>query len=274
MRKSEFIKAMKDYATQYGEVVVREVQRANITYTGLMIRKVGVPTPVINLDALYEDYKHDKFDLDECYVHIDRMLNSKLDTPFKAEDIIQWEKMKDRLYIRLFGELTVTDGVYRKVADLYAVPYIQITDDDTASTRVTDQLMNAWGVSEETVFEQAEKTQATLRPVEIASIAEKIGMPEELNPGMYVVSTKTGILGAGCILYEGVADAVRERIGGDFYILPSSIHEVIVIPKDDDRLNEFTDLVRMVNSTAVEEKERLSDSVYTFEDGEFVKVSA
>lgn len=274
MSTKEFIEAMRDYAKQYGEVVIEDVNRANITYTGLMIRKMGVPTPVINLDALYKDYKNDKLDLNECFSYLDRTLSNTLDTPFNASDIVKWEKMKDRLYIRLFGELKIKDGVYRKVADLFEVPYIQVLDDDTATTRVTNQLMDAWGVSEEEVFKQARKNQITLRPARISSLAETLGIPEEINPGLYIVSTESGVLGAGCILYEGIEDRIKEKIGGDFYILPSSIHEVIVVPKDDNRIEEFARMVRMINTSEVDERDRLSNSVYGFEKGEFVKVSA
>lgn len=263
MKKTEFIEAMKDYASQYGEVVIQEINKPGARYTGLMIKRKG-PTPVLNLDSLYHDcYIYEECDINECYKVVDKMLNAKLENAAIApDDILKWDKVKDRLYLRLFGN--VNDGIYRKMADLYIVPYIQVTTDDSGTTRVTPELLNCWGVDEDEVFRVAKINQETLRPVCVSSMAELLGLDDD-PLGLYVIGTKSGILGAAAILYNGVAKMVKDLIG-DFYLLPASIHELIAVPKALGKdIESLVEMVGIVNGSEVEAEERLSNSVYEFD---------
>ena len=59
---------------------------------------------------------------------------------------------------------------------------------------------------------------------------------------------------------------VREKVGGDFFILPSSIHELLVVPKQDGmELSDLEAMVKEVNATQVAPEEKLSDHVYEYD---------
>lgn len=118
-------------------------------------------------------------------------------------------------------------------------------------------------------FEQAE-TEAELMPEKewfdraadqmLYSITES---KESLN--MYVAGNRDRLFGAAVILYEGLLKQFAERIGGDFFLLPSSIHEMILIPDDGSREKEkLWEMVCDINRTQVEPEDILADSLYFF----------
>lgn len=75
--------------------------------------------------------------------------------------------------------------------------------------------------------------------------------------------------GAACILYPGVLDKVAQEIGGGFFILPSSIHEVLLLPDAGDGDHErLRGMIREVNSTQVAPEEVLSDTLYRYDRAE------
>ena len=68
------------------------------------------------------------------------------------------------------------------------------------------------------------------------------------------------------IFYPGVMDQVGERLNGDYFILPSSVHEILVVPDDGNiSFRELTDMVKEVNRTQVAPEDRLTDQVYHYD---------
>lgn len=91
---------------------------------------------------------------------------------------------------------------------------------------------------------------------------------EDWNPNgdpMIILTNDKKYNGAGVILCDAVLKAVYRKIG-KFYILPSSIHEVILVPANANAMDPttLTDLVKTVNTTQVAEEEQLSDDVYIY----------
>ena len=110
-----------------------------------------------------------------------------------------------------------------------------------------------------------------------SEIEDMIGCLENCSEmeenAMYVLSTESGISGAACLLYDGVTDMIADRIGGSYYILPSSINEVIIVP---DSLahsrRELEEMVRTVNRENVPREDILSDTVYHYPEDDFTPV--
>lgn len=269
MEKTTFIERIKEELQEMGveNLEVINVERADKKYTGLTVKVPNTPSPVINMDALYAAYISGKSDMNECIGMAQEILAMKPDFAFDVRDITDWEKAKTRLYLRLFG--ANCSGIYREVEDLNLVPYLEISPE--SQVRVTPQLLDCWGIDEETLFDTARENQETLRPASIKSLEEMLGFDTGLPA--YVISTGTGVCGAGVIFYEGIMDELHEELGEDYYILPCSIHEVIVIPQSmNDNVEEVASMVRAINGDCIEESERLSDSVYAY-DGEFKKIA-
>ena len=101
---------------------------------------------------------------------------------------------------------------------------------------VTCEHLNLWKKQEEELFAAARENTPRLLPVclrpmgeflrDFLSTEEKRVMEEEI----YVLTNSRGYLGAAAMLYEGVLERFSARVGADLYILPSSIHEVILLP--------------------------------------------
>lgn len=82
---------------------------------------------------------------------------------------------------------------------------------------------------------------------------------------MYVLSNQHKLNGSNCILYQNLLKKFADRLGCDLFILPSSVHEVIIIPASNDTSHqELSDMVREVNRTQLSKEEVLSDHVYYF----------
>ena len=78
---------------------------------------------------------------------------------------------------------------------------------------------------------------------------------------MFVLTNDTKVNGAAAILNDDTRQEVADKVG-DFYVLPSSIHETLIIPKDTGmELRDLEQMVQEVNQTQVAPQERLSDHV-------------
>lgn len=82
---------------------------------------------------------------------------------------------------------------------------------------------------------------------------------------MYVLTNKQRTNGAACMLYENVMEEFAWSVGEDLFVLPSSVHEVILVPAVRGiNEEELTQMVREVNSEELDEIDILSDHVYFY----------
>ena len=82
---------------------------------------------------------------------------------------------------------------------------------------------------------------------------------------MYVLSNKSKLNGSGCIFYHNLLHNLCERLECDLYILPSSIHEVIVLPVSGrEDYHEMNNMIQDINRDQVAKEEVLSDHFYYY----------
>ena len=90
-------------------------------------------------------------------------------------------------------------------------------------------------------------------------------------PTFFVVTNTERIDGAGVIFYPEFMDNMGELLGNDFFILPSSIHQMLILPDDGQVDAEMLrDMVKEVNATQVAPAERLTNDVYHFDTKDHV----
>ena len=84
---------------------------------------------------------------------------------------------------------------------------------------------------------------------------------------MYVLSNKSKLNGSGCIFYHNLLHNLCEKLECDLYILPSSIHEVILLLDDEyvQSSEELREMVRETNRMVVDQEEVLSDHIYHYD---------
>lgn len=198
-----------------------------------------------------------------------------------VESIGNYDAVKDKLMIQLIGRegneemlRTIPHHPIEDTAIVYRL-HVQDTEMGIASALVTNSMLEHYGITAEQLKQDAFTSAISHDPFEIKTMAEVLNelMGAEIIPKdelpIYVASNKERIHGAGVIAYPEFMEEAAKRLGGDFYVLPSSIHEVILVPDTP----EFSavDLRRMVqdiNMEQVEPEERLSDHVYHYDSKE------
>lgn len=116
-------------------------------------------------------------------------------------------------------------------------------------------------IPREEIFEKAFQNTVKNLPAKIQSVYEMMNIDILDDFPLYCLTNSKMAFGAGAILYPGMRERI-ENILGDFIVIPSSVHEVLLIPRVSDIENIQT-IIREVNQTVVSEEEILSDKAYT-----------
>ncbi len=212
-----------------------------------------------------------------------------------VEDFKHFDRIKDKIMLKLVNyernQLGLINTPHKRILDLAIVFYVLW--DDVGTQRMTSTIKKShlalWGVEMEELYMLAYENTMSRLSVNIRNmrdviydIYEEMQKNSRINPlmeqqilaelensvyPMYVVSNQKKILGASVILYDKTLKYLYERLEGEFYVLPSSIHEVIIIPKIDMSVKEMKRLVIETNENEVDYLEVLSDNVYRY-DGE------
>ena len=139
--------------------------------------------------------------------------------------------------------------------------------------------LDVWDISLEELKETALANTPSLFPPVITSMSQMIedlsrAVAEEESACLpssdqsapfFVLSNTSGINGAACILYPDVIKNFAEIMEKDIIILPSSIHEVLLLPDEGDiSCDEMSRLVTHINQTEVPKEDRLSNQVYLY----------
>ena len=277
----EVMDCIKDYMPDEYQDYSYELQTINKgtkSYTGLVIRDKDAAgaTPVINLDNIYKDYEED-YDNDPqgklyaFYDAIDRIVEIRIKNDVEDNkalvNIVTNFDVK-RVFIRLINTERNKDFIQGKphfeVEDLTAVFTYRIDSPapgTIAETVITDDLCDMWDIPSGMLRAYANQNIKDASYL-FEDVAKSAGFPVSL--GIYVLTNIENVHGAYEMLNPIALEAVREKIG-DFYILPSSINELIVVPKESgDRPEGLREIVRTINAEEVKPEEQLSDSIYEY----------
>lgn len=211
---------------------------------------------------------------------------SKMDRQFVLDNVIpeligteEYDDLKFKVpYLNTHGVENM-DGIV-------AIPTIVFKDEPVcrASTKVTGDMMMHFNITkkelEEAAFNNLENKEYKLQSLNSMmfsldpDLARMFGIPEPenetLNPGdIYVVTNNSGVKGSNAILNTELQAKLTEGLG-DFYILPSSKHEVLVLATSmADSLGqdprELCEMVSSINASVVDPKDKLSDNVFKYD---------
>lgn len=132
---------------------------------------------------------------------------------------------------------------------------------------ITYSDLDRFGITATQLHKDAMENAQTHYPASVQSIEDTLGLPPNRSeiPTMYVVTNWQGEFGASAIAYPGMMDSLAEKIGGDFVILPSSVHEMLVVQTKGADLTKLEELLQQVNQMEVAPCDRLSDTAYCFD---------
>lgn len=212
------------------------------------------------------------------------------------DSLTDYASVKDKINCRLINAEHnaeyLSDKPHTMVDDLAVTYHIDLgeTEQGHATTPVTNILMKQYGIDTDELHGVAIRNMDTLSPASFKSMSEtmaelimpdmlsggmsreeasemvKTMFPPELDDGMYVLTNQRKHHGAAMMLSQKTMDEITEKVGKEYFILPSSIHEVLIVPKRDGmELADLEGMVRDVNGTQVAPHERLSDHVFAYD---------
>lgn len=182
------------------------------------------------------------------------------------------ESMESRVTYRLVNKKNVRpDGdeiCDPWKGDLVIVYRIDIDKEKTAIIGET-VLHNQFNGDMDKVRRLARENTPRIHPPKFMGMMETIGIPMSEPETMYILTNKDQIGGATSILYPGIGNVIREKFKGAYYLIPSSIHELIIIPADGMEYEDLNEIIVQVNGTQVAELEQLGDkALYVTENNE------
>ena len=195
--------------------------------------------------------------------------------------VTDYDKVKDHTYLRLIpGDSPVLKTTpHKKIEDMALVVNIHLDDFSDENGKsvvvVSKPLMDMYGIDEAKLFADAEKNSLANEPLVLTPLldmiqhlisGEDLPNPEDVGVVTYIATNKSGFQGAAVLAYPDFAEKAAKQMGGSFYMLPSSVHEFILI-KDDGGPNakELNKMVRNVNETVLEARDFLSDQCYHYD---------
>lgn len=152
------------------------------------------------------------------------------------------------------------DIPHRNIADLTLYYRMKIHSEATAT--ITKEMAESWNMSENDLFEQAmTNVQPVIQP--LSNFIMDIGGPKVDSVPVHIVSNIYNMYGASLIIKPDIIRKLFQIYQDDLLVLPSSIHEVLILSAKDADLDYLRDMVTSINRTTVSEKDFLSDNVYT-----------
>lgn len=263
------------------DVEVQEVTKGNDTkMVGILIRKKGSDiAPNVYLEDFYRRYL-DGEDMDTliddiCYIRI------KNDAPdIKTSDLTNLDKVKDKIFARIFNkELNseyLKDKPYKTVEDLAVIYAVNVGNDGDGQMTmpINNGLLKQYGISIDELDKIAMDNLAK-SDIEFKSMYDVMkgmispdmyGMLPPDDGTMYVLTNSSKMFGAAAILDKGTMDGIRKKLNSDFVIIPSSIHEVIILKVTPELMSveEIKGMIGEVNTSSLDPKEVLSDHPYLY----------
>lgn len=280
----EVTEKLPDYLPQYEIEAIKKntVNKGNgVIYTGISVLCAGENIgPFIYMDEYFDRYKNGA-DMDKLMNEISMAYNRARAGMENKRFNINLPEMKDNIFIRVINYEMNKDMLqncpYVRKEDLAITFRMLINYDDNgiASALIDNNIFAGLDMSRDELLEKATENTARIFPADIRSMESVLKEMSGIDlgaagisgePGMYVLTNNTGINGASCMFYDGMLDKAKTMIG-DFYILPSSIHEVILLRREENMdACELQMMVEEINRSIVDEKEVLSDSVYEYDE--------
>ena len=282
----EYIKMNAGYiAGEGGNITINHVIKNNgCEMDGLVIMEKGKDiAPTIYLDSFYELYTNG-----ENIKNIIRQIEviyeqNKNNVTFDVNILKHFDTIKDKIVYKVVNyrsnEKLLEQVPHKRILDLAVVFYCLLDNEygRSATALIYNNNLKNWNVTIDDVYKAALKNTPDLLHSKISSMAalfekcgvnvdgEEVDLKDYVPSDMYVLTNESKLDGAACILYENVLYDFAQKLGADLYILPSSVHEVILLPKlSMFEKDELVNMVKEVNTEGVAADEVLSDHVYEY----------
>lgn len=285
MNYEEFIcrvqEKMKEKMGDEVRVERRRITKNNgVELEGLTISENGQRiSPMIYLEEYYHIYERG-VPLAEIAEDVFRIYEKSRDSiPSTPDFYTDFEKVRTQVACKLVNyeknKKQLSRVPHIRCLDLALVFYYIMEEKEIGKGTILiyNSHLDMWGITQEQLYETARRNTPRVLPYEFKemralleeNLADAEEVPEEELP-MYVLSNRDRHFGAVNMIYDSILAQVGKEIGDDFYILPSSVHECIIVPaKVRATKEELENMVWDINRTQVSPEEVLSDNIYYYE---------
>ena len=181
------------------------------------------------------------------------------------------DKVKDKIIFELVNyeknEKRLLDRPYIKIMDLAVIFAFVATDlgRDFGVVHITNEIAKQFGLTRDEIWEFAKVNTPKLLKADIMPMSSFVYDEKADNEEMYIICNRKKTSGAGVILYDRILEELSSELESDLYILPSSVHETIVIRADKNKdVYALQEMVKNINNTVVSAEDILSDKVYCY----------
>lgn len=239
-------------------------------------------SPTIYLNYYYSQYQKGKSLHDICQDILLTYEENKLQSCIDISFFTQYEKVKSRIIFKLINyerNLELLEKVpHYRYLDLAIVfnCLLETNGSGNATILIHNHHLAFWDITKDDLYALAMDNTPKLLSYDLKNMTDvlknlfKTEFTEAVDEcshtfPMYVLSNQSKLNGSGCILYNNLLSDFAQKLDSDLYILPSSVHEVLIIPAAKaDSAEELSDMVKEVNATQLSNEEILSDHVYYY----------
>lgn len=257
-------------------VSIQTVTKANDTeLQGISILKSGENIcPNIYLIDYYRQYMQTG-DLEATLKQIAETRIRYDAKPMDLQEVLDWERIRSKVTARVINidtnQKLLSKVPYTPLADLAVTYHVQINMEagQEAVARIDHALLHTYGVSVEELHKEAMKNISKPENIRITKMSDLFAeagyeMEPEMVP-LTILTNQSGSYGAGLIASDQALQMAAKTVGENFYILPSSVHEVLLLPKNGEYESEILqEMVKSVNATELDPLDILSDRVYEY----------
>ena len=268
---------IKDYLPETytdAEVSVTPFRKIGKSYTALSVRlNSNSATPAISLEEMFDGYIKGVplEEIGKKMGEIAQQVPLDIISERASYVIDSYENIKDNLFIRLCNAEDNKEFLktvpHKRIEDLavtYSINFGE-TVDNLVSATVTNSIMESLHIDAEQLHKDAIENAQRILPERIVKLSTMIGNPDDdfqSERAPYVLTNSVAINGASAIMYPGVMEELQQKIGGGYYVCPSSQHELIIVPDTNSDTEKLREIVRDTNEAFVPEKDFLSNNVY------------
>lgn len=247
----------------------------NVVYRGIIIQKRHQNiAPTIYVNSFFELYKKGET-LDTIVDCIEQQYyKGEVKQSIDMEFFRDFSEVKSRIAYRLINakknEELLEEIPHILFMDLAICFYYAFQSEELGDGMILvhNTHMEMWNTSHKELMNLAQENTERLFPAvfeSMGTILKEFGVDGDDYPMIYVLTNQQKCQGAATILYKDMLDNIASRIGGNYYLLPSSIHEVIILKEETCQVDSLHNMIVEANETQVMEEEVLADYPYYYD---------
>lgn len=276
MELNMLVNTIKNLVGKDFEVYTQMVTKGNTTLTGISIGN-GTFKPTVYMEHFENMFREKGYEA-VAREMIDICKNAEIPS-ISVSEMTSLDFVKDHLIVCVSPVGTNNEYVTIPYLDLELYFRVVIEQGDNIGTyKITEKMLNEWGLTKEELLDYDNNvyTCQSMSDVMKESMREEGYSEEEVEMmfgsdyeeiGQHVVGNKLKMYGASVIYKKEILKSIADKCESNLFILPSSIHELLIIPTD---INEYVckedidSMVKNVNETEVKLEEVLADHAYIF----------